>query len=119
VLASRDDVLFLADLMLVRTGGETETPADVRFESLDGLPMGLPSATNGLRIMPEQTARKHTIKLNIVVEADSLVAQREIARRRGSRGCSIAATRLSSGQKRSLTGSYATESFKMWNDFEP
>jgi hypothetical protein len=91
LLASRGDVPFLADLMLVRAGGETETPADVRFE---GLPMGLPSATNGPRIMLAQTARKHKIKVNVVVEADSLVAQRGIARRRGSRECSITATRL-------------------------
>jgi DNA-binding transcriptional LysR family regulator len=78
VLVSRDDVLFLADLMLVRAGYEAETLEDVRFASLDGLPMVLPSPTNGLRILLEETARKRKIKLNVVVEADSLAAQREI-----------------------------------------
>ena len=46
--------------------------------ALDGLPIVLPSATNGLRIVLEETARRQRIKLNVVVEADSLVAQREI-----------------------------------------
>jgi DNA-binding transcriptional LysR family regulator len=78
VLANRDDVLFRADLMLVKAGGAPVGPDVVPFAHLDGLPMVLPSATNGLRIVLEEAARRRKIKLNVVVEADSLLAQREI-----------------------------------------
>jgi DNA-binding transcriptional LysR family regulator len=77
---SRDDVLFLADLMLVHSRATRPTVAATRFAELHNLPMVLPSPTNGLRALLEETARRHRITLKVVMEADSLVAQREVVR---------------------------------------
>jgi DNA-binding transcriptional LysR family regulator len=83
VSAGRADLLFLADLMLVRACDAPTMPKDVKFARLSGLPMVLPSLPNGLRVLLEETARRQKIKLNVVVEADSLIAQREIVRKCG------------------------------------
>jgi DNA-binding transcriptional LysR family regulator len=83
VKAGRDDVLFLTDLMLVRANDGTPVEDNVKFARLGGLPMVLPSVPNGLRVLLEETARKKKFVLNVVVEADSLVAQREIVSKCG------------------------------------
>lgn len=79
----QDDVLFRADLLLVRA---SRTPAfgdPVDFATLAKLPLVLPSIPNGLRTLLEEIARRHRMTLNVVVEADSFVAQREIVRQCG------------------------------------
>lgn len=84
VKSGNEDVLFRADLMLVGPpGGGRPLKDETRFAELDGLPLVLPSLPNGLRTVLEETARRHKIELNVVVEADSLSAQREIVRRCG------------------------------------
>jgi LysR family transcriptional regulator, nitrogen assimilation regulatory protein len=83
VKSGHEDVLFRADLMLV---GPPDGPAlkeETRFAEIAGLPLVLPSLPNGLRTVLEENARRHRIELNVVVEADSLAAQREIVRRCG------------------------------------
>jgi LysR family transcriptional regulator, nitrogen assimilation regulatory protein len=79
----QDDVLFRADLMLVGPANGPDFGKQVPFEELKGLPLVLPAVPNGLRVILEETARRHRIELNVVVEADSLSAQREIVRRCG------------------------------------
>jgi LysR family nitrogen assimilation transcriptional regulator len=109
VLASRDDVLFRADLMLVRAGNVASGPKVVQFADLDGLPMVLPSSTNGLRIVLEETARRHKIKLNVVVEAESLVAQREIVIKCGCNSVMARQALDEIGPGQSLVGSRINE----------
>jgi len=79
----RDDVLLLADLMLVHNRATRPAATPARFAELHGLPMVLPSLSNGLRVLLEETARRHRITLNVVLEADSLVAQRAIVQQCG------------------------------------
>jgi LysR family transcriptional regulator, nitrogen assimilation regulatory protein len=58
-----DDILFRADLMLVGPADGPRFGDEVPFGRLKGLPLVLPSVPNGLRV---------------VLEADSLAAQRQI-----------------------------------------
>ncbi|MFO1151676.1 MAG: LysR family transcriptional regulator [Alsobacter sp.] len=83
VKSGHEDVLFRADLMLVGPPGGPALKDETRFAALSGLPLVLPSMPNGLRTVLEETARRHKVELNVVVEADSLGAQREIVRRCG------------------------------------
>lgn len=55
------------------TGGKS-----IRFREAARLPLLLPSAPNALRMALEHTARRLRLTLNVVAEADSLVAQRAI-----------------------------------------
>jgi len=67
--SEHDDVLFRADLMLVGPADGPRFGNEVPFNQL-----------KGLRVVLEETAKRHRIELNVVVEADSLAAQREIVR---------------------------------------
>ena len=78
--SEHDDVLFRADLMLVGPADGPRFGNEVPFNQLKGLPLVLPAVPNGLRVVLEETAKRHRIELNVVVEADSLAAQREIVR---------------------------------------
>lgn len=80
---SLEEVLFRADLVLVRATGGPPLPDPIEFSRLDGLPLVLPSHSNGLRVLLEETARKHKMALNVVVDADSLSAQKDIVQRCG------------------------------------
>lgn len=61
------------------TSGET-----VRFSQLDGLPLVMPSAPSGVRLLLAQLARKAGIQLNVVMDADSTQIQRAVARGAGA-----------------------------------
>ena len=56
------------------TSGKT-----VKFTQLNGLPLVLPGAPSGVRVLLAQLARKADIKLNVVLEADSTQIQKAIA----------------------------------------
>jgi len=76
----QNEELFRARLVLMRSHGVPSMPDVIPFTDLAGLPLVLPSHRNALRVLLEETARKHKVTLNIVMEADSLVAQREVVR---------------------------------------
>jgi DNA-binding transcriptional LysR family regulator len=103
------DALFRARLVVIRANDRTPTPDCLPFRSLEGEPLVLPSHPNGLRVLLEETARKQNVHLNVVIEADSLVAQREIVRRCGC--CSVVATHALEEISRdgALVGSFITE----------
>ncbi len=72
--------LFRARLVLMRSRNAPPLPDTIDFARLAGLPLVLPSHRNALRVLLEETARKQRIALNVLMEADSLVAQREVVR---------------------------------------
>ncbi len=80
---SRDgqEVLAVSDMVVVGNpavgGGEELMP----FKELASLPLVLPAAPNGLRVRMEDVARRVGIRLNVVLEADSIEAQRAIIAR--------------------------------------
>ncbi|MGO4837041.1 LysR substrate-binding domain-containing protein, partial [Rhizobiaceae sp. 2RAB30] len=76
----QNEELFRARLVLMRSCNVRPLPDVIAFSALAGLPLVLPSHRNALRVLIEETARKQAVALNIVMEADSLVAQREVVR---------------------------------------
>jgi DNA-binding transcriptional LysR family regulator len=107
--AGQTDALFRARLVLIRASGHAPVATAIPLRELDGLPLVLPSHPNGLRLLLEDTARKQDIHLNVVVEADSLSAQREIVRR--CECFSVVATHALDEISRdgALAGSFITE----------
>ncbi len=75
-----EELLTSSELMLVGIS-EKRMPADtVRFSELGKVPLVLPANPNGLRATVDSAARRLRIQLNVVVEADSLEAQKAIIR---------------------------------------
>jgi LysR family nitrogen assimilation transcriptional regulator len=56
----------------------------VAFSRLDGLPLVMPSAPSGVRLLMAQLARKADIQLNVVMDADSTQIQKAVARSGGA-----------------------------------
>ena len=80
---SRDgqEVLAVSDMVVVGNpaiGGGGEL---MPFRELASVPLVLPAAPNGLRVRVEEVARRVGIRLNVVLEADSIEAQRAIIAR--------------------------------------
>jgi len=77
----RDDVLLTSRLLLVGPAKPHALPATTEFSRLAKLPLVLPASPNGLRVLLDETAHKQGFKLNVVMEADSLDAQKAVVRR--------------------------------------
>lgn len=76
----KEEVLLDSGLMLVASSGDPLTGSDVAFNALQGLPLVLPVYPNGLRVLVDDTAKRHGIRLNIVLEADSLKVQKDVVK---------------------------------------
>jgi DNA-binding transcriptional LysR family regulator len=77
-----EDLLFEVETFLVGPPGDRITTLpSVEFARLDGLPLVLPGAPNGLRVTLDQIARRQHqgFRLEVVLEADSLPIQRSMA----------------------------------------
>jgi len=77
-----EDVLFEVDTFLVGAPGDAISGKPVvDFSELNGLPLVLPGAPNGLRIALDRLARRQGdgFVLSVVMEADSLPIQRSMA----------------------------------------
>lgn len=74
----QDGELFAANLVLV--GGQHTSPItpEINFSDVAKLPLVLPAAPNGLRMIIEAVARRLRVPLNVVVDADSVLAQKQI-----------------------------------------
>lgn len=101
----QDEALFRAKLVLLRAQSAPALPATLPFVALAGLPLVLPSRPNALRVLLEETARKQRIALDIVLEADSLEAQREVVRSCGCYSVVAAQALHGGGHSSSLIGS--------------
>lgn len=71
--------LLVEQLMLVGAGNCSLSPDEpFEFEMLGELGLVLPSRPHGLRVAVEEGAAKRGIKLNVVVQADSLLVMKEL-----------------------------------------
>lgn len=75
------DSFVLADSRVVMTGAGERIPsaAGIDFAEISKYPLVLPAPTNGLRLLVESVARNLSVRLNIVAEADSVLAQEALA----------------------------------------
>jgi len=81
--SQRDEVLSVSDLMLVCPAGRSAAGRTVRFQELAKMALVLPAPPNGTRLAIDRVARRLGVRLHIVVEADSLEAQRALVARQG------------------------------------
>lgn len=76
-----EEVLGLADTYLIgRPGIPLLAAGSVPFKALAGVPLVLPSVPNGLRAMLDQLARRHGVRLDVVMEVDSSGSMKDVAR---------------------------------------
>ncbi|HEX7888246.1 MAG TPA: LysR family transcriptional regulator, partial [Ramlibacter sp.] len=75
-----EEVLGSADTYLIgKTGQPLLADEGVPLKALTGVPLVLPSAPNGLRAMLDQLARRHGLRLEIVMEVDSSGSMKDVA----------------------------------------
>lgn len=78
--ARREEVLGTADTYLIgKAGNPLLAQGSVAFKDLAGVPLVLPSVPNGLRSMLDQLARRHGVRLDIVMEVDSSGSMKDVA----------------------------------------
>ncbi|MEJ8837334.1 LysR family transcriptional regulator [Ramlibacter sp. AN1133] len=79
-VARSEEVLGTADTYLIGQAGSALLAQDsVAFKSLAGVPLVLPSVPNGLRQTLDQLARRHGLRLEIVMEVDSSGSMKDVA----------------------------------------
>lgn len=78
-----EEILHKSQLMLVGIAGTARKRETVAFSELRNIPLVLPAVPNGLRMAVDDASRRRNVKLNVVAEADSLLAQRAILHRQG------------------------------------
>lgn len=79
-VAPSEELVGMSDTFLVGAKGDKLTSAgEVCFDALDGLPLLLPSAPNGLRVILDHLARRRNVRLNISMEADCMEIQKDMA----------------------------------------
>ncbi|MGT2455550.1 LysR family transcriptional regulator [Cupriavidus basilensis] len=81
--ASVEEVLTVSQLMLVGMRNSESGGKTVRFREMDGLPLVLPASPNALRVAVDDAARRLHVGIDVVIEADSLEAQKSIISRQG------------------------------------
>ncbi|RRJ82802.1 LysR family transcriptional regulator [Aestuariirhabdus litorea] len=79
----QEEVLLNSGLMLVGPPSEKPVPEQIDFHKLVGLPLVLPVSPNGLRLLVDETANRLDIKLNVILEADSLSTQKDVIQQCG------------------------------------
>lgn len=78
-IPANQDLLASVDACLISSYGDVLTAnPTIPFDSLEGLPLVLPSAPNALRSTLDNISRHRRIKLNPVVEANSIPVQLEL-----------------------------------------
>lgn len=78
-MTSQEQPLAMVDSYLIGAPGDRLTQAaEVNFNALDGLPMVLPAAPNGLRTALDSLSRQEKISLQPLLEADSLPVMRSM-----------------------------------------
>lgn len=74
-----EEVLGSADTYLIgRKGSALMERKSIPFKALSTIPLVLPSVPNGLRTNLNQLARRHAVKLNIVMEVDSAGSMKDV-----------------------------------------
>lgn len=75
------EVLAVSDMVVVGNPAIGTGAELMPFRELASVPLVLPAAPNGLRVRMEEVARRVGIRLNVVLEADSIEAQRAVIAR--------------------------------------
>lgn len=75
--------LFTSPLVLARSASLGPMPPAIDFAEVEGKPLVLPMHPNGLRVAVETVARRLRFALNVVVDAESILAQKLIAEKCG------------------------------------
>jgi DNA-binding transcriptional LysR family regulator len=81
---ARGDEHHLATVDTFLVGGpkdELTRSSTITFSRLDRLPLVLPSSPSAWRHLLDEESRRQGITLNVILEADSIVVQREVAAR--------------------------------------
>ena len=74
-----EEVLGSADTYLIgRKGSALMERKSIPFKALSTIPLVLPTVPNGLRTNLNQLARRHAVKLNIVMEVDSAGSMKDV-----------------------------------------
>jgi len=80
IIGNEEDILGQVESFVVgRPGAPLFKGKTVDFRDLDGVSLVLPTAPNGLRSVMEHNARHQGIRLNVVLEVDSLSTMQMIA----------------------------------------
>jgi len=80
-VARAEEVLGTADTWLIGRPGSALLGGDtVPFKALAGVPLVLPAAPNGLRVMLDQLSRRHVVRLDVVMSVDSSSGMKDVAR---------------------------------------
>lgn len=77
----KQDVLAMSDVMVVGNSDLGGDGDELPFRALASIPLVLPAAPNGLRLCVDEEARRRGVRLNVVLEADSVEAQHAIISR--------------------------------------
>lgn len=72
-------LLFDSRLVLAGNSANWDLPDEIDFEQLANFPLVLPALTNGLRMTVDAAAKRMKVNLAIIAEADSILAQKEMA----------------------------------------
>lgn len=70
--------LFASNLVLVAPATGAPLPAQVQFDDLEKYPLAMPAAPNGLRNIFEDIARRRNMFLDVAIESNSLVVQKQL-----------------------------------------
>ncbi|MCP8939981.1 LysR family transcriptional regulator [Alsobacter sp. SYSU M60028] len=76
-------LLVASHLVLAGPSDGPPLPRETPVAELGRYPLILPALPNGLRMAVESAARSRRVSLNVVVDADSIVAQKQVAERCG------------------------------------
>jgi DNA-binding transcriptional LysR family regulator len=74
-----EPLLNVESFLVGKLGSPLLRKAEIRFSQLDGVPLVLPAAPSNVRLLLDQIAREHRVKLNVVLEADSTQIQHAVA----------------------------------------
>ena len=79
--ARAEEALGAADTWLVGRPGHALLREDtVPFKALAGVPLVLPAAPNGLRVVLDQLSRRHGVQLDVVMAVESSGSMKDVAR---------------------------------------
>lgn len=81
--AGPSKALFASNLVLVASGRASPLPPEIDFADLARYRMVLPALPNGLRAICEDIARRNNARLNIAVETESIVVQKQLCQHCG------------------------------------
>lgn len=75
---SPEPQLMASQLVLAGTSAGRTLPPEIDFAELADFPLVLPAQTNGLRVIVDTVARRMRVTLNVIVDVDSTLAQKQM-----------------------------------------